>query len=263
MSTAVADPPSAQPAAPAAAAASAPAGAGSPAGAAAAGSGAGAAAVAPVRNDLRTPAQIAAEQAAAVKPAEAKAEPAKPAAETARKALLAEDAAPAKAEAKPEGEAKAEPAKPEPWTLEVPKDGPLAEADVKAVEAFAKAEGMSKAQAEKLLAREATGRAALAAQQKATVDGAWNQFATDAEKAFGAQLPATVAAAQRALIAHFTPEERKAIVASPLQNHPLFLKALARAAPPAEDTIHANHPTTGAPRTSAARDIYGDRSKKR
>lgn len=250
MTTAVADPPVDTKAASAAAAApsSAPA-AGSPAGAGA-GSGAGGA-----------PAPASGEPAKGATPAST-APAAKP------KSLLekALDAEAKPADGKPAEPAKAEPAaKADDWTLEAPKDTTVAPDALKAVQDFAKAEGLSKAQAEKLLAREVASEASRAAAQKAQLDEVANTLAAQVEahpELGGQHLAATLDSAKRAMVAIFSPEERKAIVASPLGNHPLLIKALAFAAKGiAEDRIHSA-PTAADPVVDGAKLMYGSRAKR-
>lgn len=251
MSTAVADPVETKAAPGAAAAATPPApAAGSPAGAGA-GSGVGGA------------------------PASASGEPAKGAAPTGTappaKALLADAVATPPDAAKTPTDAAAEAkALADAWKLEAPKDVTVDAADLTAVETFAKENGLSKAQAEKVLARDITARAASTAAQtaerEAAITTAANTFAEQVEKhpdLGGAKLPQTIANAKRALVAFATPDERKAILASPFGNHPVLIAILNRAAAslPVEDSAalagSANAPAEVASHIDAAHAVYG------
>lgn len=242
MSTAVADPPvstSVAPVAAAAAPSSVPA-AGSPAGVGA-GSGAGGA-PAPASGD---PAKIATPSA------------------TAPKSLLAGIDEPVK----PAEVAKAaEPAaKVDDWKLEAPKDVTIDAKDLSAVETFAKENGLSKAQAEKVLARDVAARTQAASAQQAQIAQVANDLAAQVEnhpELGGQNLQRTVDNAKKAMVAVFSPEERKAIVESPLGNHPLLIKLLNFAASRLrEDTIHADA-TTAPPVIDGPAIIYGDRYKR-
>ncbi len=165
----------------------------------------------------------------------------------------------------------AEPAKADDWKLEAPKDVTVDAKDLTAAETFAKANGLTKAQAEKVLARDLELRTANSEAQKLQIktaeDTAANTFAEQVEKhpeLGGTHLPQTIANAKRALTAFATPEERKAILASPFGNHPVLIAILNRAAAslPAEDAtaltgavVPGSEPITT--HAGAAKAIYG------
>lgn len=192
-----------------------------------------------------------------------------PAADAKPTRLLGED--PAKAAEPVKVEAKAEAPKPADWSLKAPEGQTWDEstaATAKEVEAFAKAEGLTQAQAEKFLAREsAAAEARTVAQTKdiEAVGQTWLKQAQEHPEIGGKNLDGAVANAKRALAAWATPEERKAIADSPFANNPLFLAILNRAAKalPAEDTIHAGG-AHGAPRgpINPAEIMYGHLNKK-
>lgn len=146
---------------------------------------------------------------------------------------------------KPDAASPAKPAdaKPVDWKLTAPEGVTLAAEDVGAIEAFAKENGLSQAQAEKVLARDVASRAAAesARQTQATTIGeTWRAEAEKHPEIGGAKLPAAVEAAKRALAVYATPEERKAIADSPFGSNPMFIAIMARAGKgvPVEDTVH-------------------------
>lgn len=170
-----------------------------------------------------TPAPAAAAPAPAATPA-----PAAPAANVAPQTAAPAaprglgDPAPAKAEAPaaPAAEpAKAPEAKPADWKLEAPKDSLLQAERVAQVEQYAKAEGYTREQAQKLIEREnaevlATQNAWLKAAQAHPELKDWD---------------AAIDNANRALNQLATAEERKQIASSPFKHNPLFLAILNRA----------------------------------
>lgn len=145
-----------------------------------------------------------------------------------------------------------EPAKPVEWTLAAPKDSPITADRAKAIESFAKTEGISQAQAEKMLAREAA--------EISEVGKAWQTQTMAHPEIGGANYDATIENANRALNAFATPEERKAILGSEFRKNPIFLAILNRAAKglTREDIVIPSSPAPAAP-LSAAERIYGRR----
>lgn len=148
------------------------------------------------------------------------------------------------------------------WELKAPEGSDLPAEAVKAAETFAKENGLTQAQAEKILARDIAGRTASLESQKADIaktGDVWLEEAKKHPEIGGDKLPAAVANAKRAMQAMCTAEERQAIANSPFANNPMFIAIMNRAAGflPAEDTIH-----TGAgavTETNAARIMYGNR----
>lgn len=134
--------------------------------------------------------------------------------------------------------------KPVDWKLAAPEGVTLAAEDLGAIEAFAKENGLSQAQAEKVLARDVASRAAAetARQTQATTIGeTWRAETEKHPEIGGAKLAEAVKNAQRTLAAYATPEERKAIIDTPYANNPVLIAILSRAAKniPVEDTLHA------------------------
>lgn len=151
---------------------------------------------------------------------------------------------------KTDASAPAKPAetKPVDWKLTAPEGVTLAAEDVGAIEAFAKENGLSQAQAEKVLARDVASRAAAetARQTQATTIGeTWRAETEKHPEIGGAKLAEAVKNAQRTLAAYATPEERKAIIDTPYANNPVLIAILSRAAKniPAEDVLHAGAAT--------------------
>lgn len=126
--------------------------------------------------------------------------------------------------------------------LAVPKDAPLTEDDAKSVAEFAKANGLTQAQAEKVLEREAkqagdrvaltkTQQEALTKQQfaqgeKVKVDGA-KLFAEDPDFG-GAKHKQSVEDATRTVAKFADPELQKFLATHPLGSDPLVLRMFAR-----------------------------------
>lgn len=126
--------------------------------------------------------------------------------------------------------------------LTVPKDAPLTEDDAKSVAEFAKANGLTQAQAEKVLERDAKSagdRAALTKTQQEQV--AKQQFAqgekikSDGAKLFaedpdfgGAKHKQSVEDATRAVAKFADPELQKFLASHPLGSDPLVLRMFAR-----------------------------------
>lgn len=133
--------------------------------------------------------------------------------------------------------------KPVEITLKAPEGSPLSAEDIAGIQSFAKDNGLSQAQAEKIMARDISGRTAASAQIQAQADAASAKWRADSEAhpvIGGANLKATVAEAQRAL-AHLLPADRRqAIADSPYANHPDLLLLLKNAAAllPKEDVVH-------------------------
>jgi hypothetical protein len=148
---------------------------------------------------------------------------------------------------------KVEAIKPADITLKAPEGVEIVDADLRSIEAFAKENGLSQAQAEKILARDLEGRTALKTSREAEITKAsdtWLEQTKALPEFAGDKLGPAVENAKRAMVDIYTPEERKLIAESAFANHPLLLKALARhgASLPKEDTIHA-----GAAKAEAAR----------
>lgn len=146
------------------------------------------------------------------------------------------------------------------WALKAPEGATITETDLKGVESFAKANGLTQAQAEKILARDMSFRTAAEQAQKAEVDAVgdtWLKQAQEHPEIGGKNLDAAVANAKRVLQAIATPEERKAIAESPFANNPMFLAMMNRAAKllPQEDTVHASAGSQQAP-LNAAQILY-------
>lgn len=133
--------------------------------------------------------------------------------------------------------------KPVEIVLKAPDGSPLSAEDLAGIQTFAKDNGLSQAQAEKIMARDISGRTAASAQIQAQADAASAKWRADSEAhpvIGGANLKATVAEAQRAL-AHLLPADRRqAIADSPYANHPDLLLLLKNAAAllPKEDVVH-------------------------
>lgn len=181
------------------------------------------------------------------------ASPAKLLADVADPATAPKDAPPAEVAGKAES-----------YELKAPDGAPLSADDVKAIQTFAVENGLTKAQAEKVLAREVAGRAAAKTAQEAEVTKVAETWRAQAEKQFGAKLDATVADAKRALLAFASADERKAIASSPFANNPMFLGILARAAQalPVEDTAHLSTATPSRADSDAAHSIYAGFGKR-
>ncbi len=199
----------------------------------------------------------AAQTAAAVKPGEAvvAAAPASPAPN-----LLAETPATKVDEPAKAPEVKAEAPKTD-WKLTAPEGVTLAAEEVGAIEAFAKENGLSQAQAEKVLARDVASRAAADAAretQATTIGETWRQEAEKHPEIGGPKLAAAVENAKRALAQYATPEERKAIADSPFANNPMFIAIMSRAAAGirTEDTVLSGGSASKAVELNPAKIMY-------
>lgn len=164
-------------------------------------------------------------------------------AETVKVPAIADPAAakPADAAATPAAETK--PATTE-WSLKAPEGAAISADDLKAVEAFAKDNGYSVAQAEKLLGRDLAQRAAAQAAQEAetkSIGQTWLDQAKADPVIGGDKFAATQEAAKQGMMAVLTPEQRQLIADSPFANNPLWLSAMAKVASllPKEDTLQA------------------------
>lgn len=149
--------------------------------------------------------------------------------------------------------------------LKAPEGVTIADETLRAVETYAKAEGLSQKQAENLLARETKGRAdadtawkASQAAEVAKVADVWRSEAEKHPEIGGDKLPVAIADAKRALAAYATPEERKAIADSPFANNPMFIAIMSRAAKglPVEDVMVPGTGGGAAPTQSAAQIMY-------
>lgn len=174
------------------------------------------------------------------------------------------DPAPAKSEAAPAAEtkpgepakapeAKAE-AKPADWKLTAPKDSVLPAERIAQVEQYAKAEGYTAEQAQKLVEREnaevqATQNAWLKQAQSHPELKDWNT---------------SIDNANRAMAKFMTEDERKAVLASPFKHNPLFLAMLNRIG--AQLTREAAPVETSAPPAAKSQHpadrIYGNLAKR-
>lgn len=154
-------------------------------------------------------------------------------------------AEPAKVEAP-----KAEAPKAAEWTLTAPKDTPITAERAKAIETFAKAEGMNQAQAEKIMAREAG--------EVSAIGKTWHEQCLSHPEIGGANYDGAIDNANRALAQFATPEERATIMASEFRKNPLFIAILNRAGKTLtrEDTVITSTPAPAA-KMSAAQRIYG------
>jgi hypothetical protein len=110
--------------------------------------------------------------------------------------------------------------------LEIPKDSGLTAEQVKAVETLAKENGMTQAQAQKLVERDAA-QAKLAKESYTKTFASWK---TESEKQYGDKLPAMVQKAQRALRLDpdFTDADRALVNTTPYGNHAFLIKVLAK-----------------------------------
>lgn len=157
-------------------------------------------------------------------------------------------------------EAKAEAPKTD-WKLTAPEGVALAAEDIGAIEAFAKENGLSQAQAEKVLARDVASKAAADAAretQATTIGETWRQETEAHPEIGGAKLPAAIEAAKRALAVGWTPEERKAIADSPFANNPMFIAGLSRLAAhlKSEDGVPSGGSASHAAETNPAKIMY-------
>lgn len=147
------------------------------------------------------------------------------------------------------------------WKLTAPEGVTLAAEDIGAIEAFAKENGLSQAQAEKVLARDVASRATADAAretQATTIGETWRQETEAHPEIGGAKLPAAIEAAKRALAVGWTPEERKAIADSPFANNPMFIAGLSRLAAhlKSEDGVPSGGSASHAAETNPAKIMY-------
>lgn len=174
--------------------------------------------------------------------------------------ILSEAAKPADP-AKPDAAAK--PAEAAAWELKAPEGSTLSTDEVKAAEKFAKDNGLTQAQAEKILARDIESRTAAQTARQAEATAAndtWLKETQADPDIGGAKLPQTVANVRKALTAIYSPEERALIEKSPFINNRIFVKALnAIGAARAEDTIHGGATPGASPDVHPARILYGNR----
>ncbi len=112
------------------------------------------------------------------------------------RSLLAD---PPKVETPPVAEAKTGEQPPTEWKLEVPKDSGLTAEHLKQVEAWAKPLGLTAAQAQKMVERDATAKAAVIAESKAQVAKTLTDWTAEATAKFGTKLPEVQQNAKRAL----------------------------------------------------------------
>ena len=159
--------------------------------------------------------------------------------------------------------------------LTVPKDSGLTEDHAKQVAEFAKANKMSQAQAEQVLARDAKAVADQATAKKAAeADAVKQQFQqaekikADGAKLFaqdpdfgGEKLQASVLDAKRAVAKYADPDLQKFLATHPLGSDPLVLRMLARVGATLRED-QTNNPGAGSPGTSKATDTptkwYGE-----
>ncbi len=126
--------------------------------------------------------------------------------------------------------------------LTVPKDAPLTEDHVKSVAEFAKSNGLTQAQAEKVLARDADSAKAKAAEAKTAQEQAkvqqfqqMEKVKADGAKLFqqdadfgGAKYEQSVQDAKATIAKYADPELQKFLGTHPLGSDPLVLRMLAR-----------------------------------
>ncbi|MES2531931.1 MAG: hypothetical protein V4636_12915 [Pseudomonadota bacterium] len=131
--------------------------------------------------------------------------------------------------------------------LKAPEGVEMAATDLAAITSFAKDNGLSQKQAEAILARDVAGRKAGEEARQTevrTIGESWRQEAEKHPEIGGDKLPAAIASAKRALMAHASADERAAISNSPFGNNPIFLAIMARVgARLTEDTVHAGGPS--------------------
>ncbi len=132
------------------------------------------------------------------------------------------------------GEQPADPkaSEPAPITLKAPEGTEVAAADLEAVAAFAKEQGLNQAQAEKVLARDLANRQAIAEQSQAALrheaDTTWvNEIKADAEIG-GAKFAESCEIAKRGLEAFGTPKLKQILNETGLGNHPEMVRTFVK-----------------------------------
>lgn len=171
---------------------------------------------------------------------------------------LKADATPAKP-GDPTAPAKTGEQPPTEWKLEIPKDSGLTADHLKQVETFAREHQMTADQAQKLVERDATARAANATEGKAAIAKTTETWNAEAAQKFGTKLPEVVQNAKRALTQwDKTGAFRKLLNDTPYGSNALLLEFLNEAG----STLREDVPPVGAAApakpTDPVKAFYGD-----